>query len=286
MEFVAYTSGVVVLVVLWVLYRVLGRTWNPGKLIEGADGRPSTSKLQWFLWTVVVVFSYSAIYAARAWTGNFGVISDIPQNLLIAMGLSVTTMAAAKGITVSYVSSGQVTKKAISPETASSGAIIQDDDQIPDLSKIQMMAWTLIAIGIYLIRLVQEINTVSPPQLPDIDTALMVLMGLGQGAYLGKKLVTTTVPRLMGVSPGSGSPGTEITIIGASFGEQQNSSLITIDGSPISPGGLVWGNTQIKFELPAKQLNGNEWPPGQRILIGIIVGGQDSANTLPFTISK
>jgi hypothetical protein len=32
--------------------------------------------------------------------------------------------------------------------------------------------------------------------LPDIDTALMVLMGLGHGAYLGKKLILTTSPAI------------------------------------------------------------------------------------------
>ena len=285
MAFVAYTSGIVVLGLLWLLYRVLGGTWNPWKLVEGADGRPSTSKLQWFLWTVTIVFSYSTVYAARAWTGDYGVISNIPQNLLIAMGLSVTAMAAAKGITVSYVSSGQVTKAGVPPETASSGSIFQDDTGIPDLSKIQMMAWTIIAIGIYLIRLTQEIRTVPLPQLPDIDTALMVLMGLGQGAYLGKKLVTTTTARLTGVSPGSGPPGTEITIVGMSFGEKQNGSLITIDGNPLTPAGLAWGDTQIKFKIPDKQLDGNNWSTGQRIFMGVIVAGQESANTLPFTVT-
>jgi hypothetical protein len=32
--------------------------------------------------------------------------------------------------------------------------------------------------------------------LPDIDPALVVLMGLGQAAYLGKKLISTTTPIL------------------------------------------------------------------------------------------
>jgi hypothetical protein len=32
--------------------------------------------------------------------------------------------------------------------------------------------------------------------LPDIDTALMVLMGLGHSAYLGKKLILTTSPAI------------------------------------------------------------------------------------------
>lgn len=288
MEFAAYVSGFIVLLVLWLLYKVLVGHWNIWKLVEGADGQPSTSKLQWLLWTVVIVFAYTAIYVARMQTGHFSAITDIPKNLLIAMGFSVTAMAAAKGITVSYVTSRKVTKDKVPPATANVGAIINDDEGFPDLSKIQMMAWTFIAIGVYLINVVQEIHTVSPPKLPDIDSALMVLMGLGQGAYLGKKLVTTTVPRLTGLSPGSGTAGTQVTIVGASFGnseaQKKSGSLLTIDGHPFCPNQLDWNDTQIRFSIPDKQLSGVSWSAGQLILIGAIVGGQESANKLPFTV--
>jgi IPT/TIG domain len=295
MKLVAYVVGIIVLLVLWLLYRLIGKTWNLWKLVEGADGLPITSKLQWLIWTAVVIFAYTVVYTARAWTGDFSVITDIPQNLLIAMGFSVTAMAAAKGITVSYVKSGQVTKDKVASKTGSSGGIIKDDDGFPDLSKLQMMAWTLIASGIYLICLIHEINAgalghpLRPPTLPDIDAALMVLMGLGQGAYLGKKLVTTTVPRLTGLSPGSGTAGTIVTVVGMAFGDsesqKQGGSLLTIDGHPFIPEQLNWNDTQIKFKVPDTQLGGSNWSAGQLIRIGVIVGGQESANTLPFTVT-
>lgn len=159
-------SAIFVLVILWLLIRMLVGSRNLWKLVEGFDGQVSTSKLQWFLWTVVVIFSYAAVYAARVWTGDFRVISDVPQNLLIAMGPSVTMMVAAIGITVVYVSSGQATKGKTAPERASdSGSIIKDDARFSDLTKIQMIARTIVAIGMYLIRLVDEIETV--PQSPD-----------------------------------------------------------------------------------------------------------------------
>jgi hypothetical protein len=63
------------------------------------------------------------------------------------MGLSVTTMVAAKGITASYVASGQVVKPELSntqKEKVGLGPILQNDDGTPDLSKSQIMAWTLI----------------------------------------------------------------------------------------------------------------------------------------------
>jgi len=293
MQLIAYGSAIVVLGILWMLYRVLGDTWNPCKLIEGADGRYSASKVQWFLWTVVVIFSYVAIYAARAFKGHYEPITDIPSNLLIAMGFSVTTVTASKGITASYVASGSVVKSNVDRDAGADskatgpGPIIQDDTGFPDLSKIQMLAWVLIAIGVFLINVLNQVGTAlsALPKVPDIDPALMVLMGLGQGAYLGKKLTTTTVPRLTGLSLGSGEPGTPLIITGLSFGEKQNGNLITIDGNPFQCDEPVdWKDTQIAFTIPPRHPNGKDWDAGQRISIGVIVGGQESANTLPFTV--
>ena len=175
------------------------------------------------------------------------------------------------------------------------GAIVKDDTGFPDLSKMQMMAWTVIAIGTYVIEVVSAIHGASVTKstealkLPDIDSALMVLMGLGQGAYIGKKLVTTAVSRLTGISVGNGKPGTEVTIFGASFGDaksqKNNGSQLTIDGLPFTAEGLTWDDTKIEFKIPDKQLNGTDWKPAQKIQIGVIVNGQDSANTLSFTVT-
>jgi hypothetical protein len=111
----------------------------------------------------------------------------------------------------------------------------------------------------------------------------MVLMGLGQGAYLGKKLVTTSVPRLTTLSPSSKKAGEEVEIHGTSLGTKESGQLI-IDGYPISPVITDWQNTLIKFTFPAKRPDGKDWPPGQRVSIGVIVNGKESANTLPFTV--
>jgi hypothetical protein len=286
MTLIPYLAGIAALLLAWVLYGLLAGTWNIWKLVTGTDGRASTSKLQWFLWTVVVVFAYVAIWTAGALDGNLVPITEIPQNLLIAMGLSVTTMAAAKGITVSYVNSGRVIKTSADPgekKDTGLGPVVSSDERVPDLSKIQMMIWTLVAIVIYLFPVVDQIG--SGHALPDIDPTLMVLMGLGQGAYLGKKLVTTITPRLTGLSPVEGNPGTQITIIGMAFGAEQAGSLVTMDRNPFQPQGLQWADTQIQFTLPEKPPSGQAWKPGQRVIFGVIVGGQESVNTLPFTVT-
>src|SRR5690349_22864686 len=109
-----YFAGFAVLLLLWAFYGFFGGKWNPFELIRGKDNRWSTSKCQFFLWTVVALFSYASMFAARLGhhllsiskgdiTGN---VIDLPSNLLLAMGLSVTTVLAAKGIVVNQQSSG------------------------------------------------------------------------------------------------------------------------------------------------------------------------------------
>src|SRR5687768_8507738 len=75
---------------------------NVGAIV-GKDGRPSSSKCQFFLWTGAFLFTFVAFFVARWVFEEVKPIGDIPQNVLIAMGLSITTLTAAKGITVNYV---------------------------------------------------------------------------------------------------------------------------------------------------------------------------------------
>ena len=51
----------VVLAVLWVIYRLATGTWNVYRIAEGYDGRTSTSKMQFLLWTIVVIPCYAAV---------------------------------------------------------------------------------------------------------------------------------------------------------------------------------------------------------------------------------
>lgn len=285
---VPFLIGLAFLFVLWLLYAAITGNWNPLKIIEGADGRPSTSKLQFFLWTAVALFSYAALYAARViGGGSVEAISEIPHNLLIAMGLSIGTATAAKTVTSSFVDSGKITK-APADNKDMFAPLLQDDGGAPDLSKMQMLAWTAAAIAIYLITVGYKIGSIKKggtlEQLPDIDAALMVLMGLGQAAYLGKKLVTTSTPRISGLSPNTGAAGTPVILTGLSFGDSKDGNQVTYDGKPIDSSLInPWADTSITFKVPDINPDGKPWPAeGQKVLIGVITNGQEGANSLPF----
>lgn len=247
------------------------------EIYKGHDGVSSTSKAQFAFWTAAVLYSYLAITLAKIVMYHQGqfetslLFNDIPENLFLVMGLSVTTTLAAKGITVSYVESGKLNK----PEQEGkkvSGGLFLDDKGKPDLIKIQIMSWTFIAIGIYLYGVFHSIYISSgAPQLPDIDPALLVLMGIGDGAYVGKKIVTTgdsSKPKLDKITPDKAGANDEVTITGEFFGETKGQ--ITIDGEPIDKDCITpWKNTEIKFKVPEGTTTGDK-------KVGVIVGDQKS----------
>ncbi len=305
-----YGWGVVALISLWTAIWLLMDVLNPFRLVIGEDGRPSTSKLKPFLWTAVVVFSYAVLYAAKLKRGYIEAISEIPPNLLIAIGFDAATLVAAKGITESQVENGQVekpspvnsstTRSSTSSNTSANagpGAVFQDDKGFPDLVKTQTLVWTVFAIVIYLVTMDAVRNkimnvplfTAAGPAfptglgLPDIAPALMVLIGLGNAAYLGKKLVTTDTPVLTGVKVESKTEGREITVTGVSLGATQNGSLITINNKEIDEK-PSWSNDRVSFKLPDKNPDGGgDWINGQSVRVGLFVKGQ-TTNQLTFVI--
>lgn len=295
-------AGLFVLGVFYLVYGIFVDDWGLQRLVGGADKRASSSKLQWTIWTVVVLYSFITIYSFRILNGHWEPIQDIPQNVLIAMGLSTTTMVAAKAITTGYVANGLVDKDQGKTTVRNDSGVFSkgfwsnifndDGGTNPDLSKVQMMAWTFVAVGVYLLNVLNIVyNTIDVNQfgnvvvLPDISASLMVLMGLGEGAYIGKKLVTKDTPRITGLSPGSGKIADQLTLTGMAFGSREG-NLITVDGTPINAeiANADWKDTEIKFKLPQKKPNGKDWEPGKSVTIGLIINGRTSENNMPFTI--
>jgi hypothetical protein len=194
LETIARLSGLGVLILLWAVYGLANGTFDLRELAEGADGRLSTSKFQWLLWTGVVIYGFAVVVVATALQGHLDALPTMPTNLLYAMGISTGTMAVAKGVTTAYAQGLQ--KRAVATGTPLMwGDLFRDDGGNPDLSKTQMMAWTLIAVTIFIANLASgtlACTGAQCPGLPNIDQSLMTLMGLGQAGYLAKKLVTTS----------------------------------------------------------------------------------------------
>ena len=248
----AILIGAAFLVVLYVVTALITGHWRFKELFSGFDGLASTSKLQWLLWLIAILFGYVAIWVLRAEQGDYTALSDIPVNLLTVLGFSTVTAAAAKGITAGYVQTGKVAKTGVpaNPTSATTGGIFQDDSGGPELAKIQMMAFTIIGVGIFLATVFHQIAIGDIKDgLPNIDSSLLVLMGISQGGYLGKKLVTFGTPALFAPNPLSGSAGTAaVTVTGSGLGAQQGNGQLLLNGSPIAV--TAWSDTSIQFTVP------------------------------------
>ncbi len=288
-KWLAVLIGLAVLVLLYIFAAVSSGDWNPWKLVEGADGSASTSKFQWLLWLTVILFAYTALWVLRAEQGDYSAISQVPVNLLTVLGFSTGTAAAAKGITSAYVQSNRVSKASVANVTGASaattpGGLLQDDNGVPELAKIQMMGFTFVAIGIFLATVIHQI--VSDPvntSLPNLDSSLLVLMGISQGGYLGKKLVTFGSPILYTASPPKAAAGATVTLNGASLGATPAGSLLTLNGAPIPF--KRWSDSAIVFDVPAANPVGNTaWTPAQDVQLAVVVSGQTS-NSMTFTVT-
>lgn len=193
-----WVETAVVLGAFWVAYRLGARSWRFWHLAIGRDRRYSTSLFQGLVWTVVVLGCYLAIWFARVHVGTTGDLGPVPQNVLAAMGLSLGTAATAAGITSRNVRQQRDRRLTAPDEELTLGHLILDDNGRPSLAKAQLMAWTAVAVGIYVVSTVDAVGrtlaATSPaalPPLPDIESTLLLLMGIGQGAYLAVKAVAT-----------------------------------------------------------------------------------------------
>ena len=282
----AVGSGLGVLLLLYAVTAVMSRHWNPRELVNGFDGFASTSKLQWFLWLVVIIFAYVALWVLRAEQSDLSSLSKVPVNVLTVLGFSTGTAAAAKGITSGYVQTGKVSKPGppqVGATAANTGGIFQDDSGAPELAKIQMMGFTIIAIGIFLATVIHQIVTDDiSAGLPDIDSSLLVLMGISQGGYLGKKLVTFGTPTLYTPDPARAAIGATVTLSGANLG---TAGQLTMNGAPVVT--TSWSATSIGFSVPAvNPAGGAAWTAPEQVvpLVASVVG--QASNPVNFTVTS
>jgi hypothetical protein len=223
-----FVGATVALLVIFAVYAVVSGTVQFWRVAMGVDGRASTSKFQALVWTVVVLFAYLAVLIARLHVADLTVLPAIPQNVLIALGLSLTTSVAAAGITTNRIAEGKSQRIAGGTGASGLGALVKTDAGSLDLGKSQLLVWTLVAVAIYLLSTSQVVATTLaaasaadlPKTLPDIDPTLMILTGLGQAAYLGNKFVSSSQVETPHADPGGSSFTSEPKVVSVVAPEQ------------------------------------------------------------------
>lgn len=192
--------------------------FNFTQYLLGMDCRYSKSKFQIALWFGVLIWSYLAFTIVRLYEFGLSHIGGIgiTENLLLLSGLSALTYGGAKAITTSKVDAAK-DKDAAATATAVANNVappsptptkvsadigkasfpkdlVTDDAGKPDFGDLQMIVIVILAVTIYIIHVIADLSLISPAltiELPDVDSTLLGMFGVGQGAYLIKKFAGT-----------------------------------------------------------------------------------------------
>jgi hypothetical protein len=281
-------AGLVVIAIVWLLYVILSirkkgtatdesgnyRTGDylMSRFWEGADGRASLSKFQYWLWILVIVFGLVWVWVQRIILSDNVVspVNDLPENVLGILLLSTGASLGAKNLTTARVRDDSMPKSRL-PEMASTrerlSYLLADDDGFPELSKLQMFLFTLVSVVFFVTTLAQSaynVEGVNELKLPDLDTGLLVLMGISTSGYLGKKFVTREAPVIQSVLPASYAAGSDgqVLLLGSNLGDE-DVGVLTIGSDVFSKAQkdsatwpvIEWTNSQIKIDrakLPSK----------------------------------
>jgi hypothetical protein len=278
--------------ILWLVYSLWTRQPRIWHVAVGTDGQYSTSKFQVFVWTVIVVFAFVAMFWAR-WRVDRSdeQLSDIPSNVLLALGFVLVSGVASYSITSTKVAEGQDVKLAAGATRPRFASLVEEDRGVPSLHKIQLLAWTAVALASYLLATASAVSATGAtgelPPLPDIDAALMVLMGLGQGVYLGRKLVVKQSTGITHLDKTSAAPGEEVVAFGVGFGQRNDQSAVELNEVPIAAEDIVrWQETRVTFTVPAESPTQAAWlKPSQEVRVNVRVNGQPGATAAPLTVT-
>jgi hypothetical protein len=184
-----------------------------GAYIKGADNRISNSKFQIALWFFILFTIYLATLFLRVSIYGFDFIGGIgiTDNLLALTGLSAFTYGSSKAITTSQIQSSKnqldpeaktekqtKLQEAISVKENKKGCprfkqLFRDDYNNLDFGDTQMFFITVLAVVVFFstsFHFLEWVEYASKITLPDVDTTLLSVFGVGQGAYLAKKAAT------------------------------------------------------------------------------------------------
>ncbi|HET9105106.1 MAG TPA: hypothetical protein VFN55_17285 [Solirubrobacteraceae bacterium] len=241
-----------VIVGLLLLSEPVARSVGRGLLatvINGQDGRTSTSKTFIFMWTLLVGWALIALLIAGEFTGvhrclvaghataaaltrstsacaragdPVGLLqagwfhflrAGLAGGYLVLLGVPAAAGVAAKGITQSRVQNGTAVKQPTTRQgaTARVAEIFSADDGTTDIGDLQYVIFNVITAGYFVAQFLNPDGS-GLPMMPD---TLLGLTSVSASLYVGKKAIADTQPQVTGVFPMPLRDGQTFTVIGA-----------------------------------------------------------------------
>jgi hypothetical protein len=201
--------------------------------VIGSDGRVSTSKLQFAMWT----YAIAAVFIGFLLQGDASAIqSQFQAQYLLLLGIPAVGAAGAKLITTSKVTGGVIDKPAVE-DTPGDNADLPDPAQAVqqavggdsggvDVGDLQYLVFNLVALVYFFAALAHD-----PSSLPVIPDTLMGLTSASAAGYLGKKAVQSYVPTITSVVPSTVAQGSAFKVLGANFTGPSSPPATTDDSS-------------------------------------------------------
>lgn len=140
----------------------------PQTWFSGADGLPSLSMFQIYLWTWLVLVGLTYVVTIT------GELFAITPQVLTLLGI-----AGAGSLAARFVSTGNV-QRSKSADTATFADILKTDGKF-DLYRLQMFLFTAYTAVFVALRIALD------QAFPALDASLLLLMGISNGIYVGSK---------------------------------------------------------------------------------------------------
>lgn len=205
------------------------------RVVNGDDGRWSTSKTTFAIWTYTVVWAFVTILIQSR-----DVPTELQPEYLLVLGFPASAAVIAKAITKSNVAAGKVTTKEPAAGDAAEGAetrnpvtgigqVVTNDHGRIDLLDFQHFAFNLVLLAYFVARFLEE--GAAGGRLPDLPDTLLGLTGVAAAAYVGKKGTEgDDVPAIRSVTPPQAAPGAQITLRGVNLATVANREVEVLVG--------------------------------------------------------
>ena len=207
----------------------------------GEDGRLSTSKTVALLWSVFIVWVFTAMTLISLTKSGIPLskvqdaLSELPSNeYLLLLGGPFAALVSAKGIVRSRIADGTLQKTKGDSKIHLSDLVSKDSGQT-SLTDLQFTLFNLVAIFWVVATFVKHPMTGLPP----IPSGLAGLTSVSALTYIGNKAIQQATPRIAGITPSSARIGDLVTISGTNLlpdhPDAPSKVFITIDSLSVEP---------------------------------------------------
>ncbi len=184
-------SFALLLAVLLVIGKALTGLWR-GVLVDERK-RVSTSRLQFALWTALIISGYlSAVLANAAFHASDPLAISVPQTLWTAMAVSTASLAAAP-LALRQGSTGRVATYSQPARSQWRDLVTGEEKEttgMVDVAKLQMVLVTFALVVAYGVVLGYSFygGHARIAALPKVNDAFAILLAISHGGYIAKKL--------------------------------------------------------------------------------------------------